>query len=388
LADFEYYHKIDGTSDDEFDARVGIMQSVHHYGWKRKNLREFHWIWIWGSDGWMGNEPGEKHETIRLLLRSLFTRPASLPALEWLDIDLQSDFVSEFNLIDATILRGLPNALPSLKQLCLCTCFHEEEVVSPDELKEFFECIQTPLESITLGEVYWMSDAHVEAFMPVVGQHLTRLELVTCMDFSDEEGNIEFDFEPSYLTDRSASAIAEHCTKLESFSFVDSDITTSGLQSVISNNPKITTLNISNNGSLGDNTVDVIARFLPRLKELRNYWAQSNWLTDDSLISLINAQEKQSGGVCLNLIGLQNEDSLTIRGLEYAIKKGVKVIETDHDLRSLTAEMVAKLESEYDVKFWQAKYSNYLDGARYERTPVIWRSRVDSNLLLSIVGVN
>ncbi len=110
-------------------------------------------------------------------------------------------------------------------------------------------------------------------------------------------------------------------------------------------------------------------------------------MNDDSLISLINAQEKQNGNVCLNLIGLSSEKNLTIRGLEYAIKKGVKVIETDHDL-SLTAEMVAKLESDYDVKFWQAKYSQYLDGSRYERTPVFWRSRVDSNLLLSIVGLN
>ncbi len=386
LADFEHYHKIDGTSDDEFDARVGIIRSIHDYSWKRVNLKEFHWIW--GSDGWMGNEPGEMHETIRLLLRSLFTRPASLPALEWLDIDLQSDNVLGFNLFDATILRGLPTALPSLKQLCLCNCFHEEEVLSPDVLKEFFECMQTPLESLSLGEVYWMTDAHVEAFMPVIGQHLIRLELVTCMDFSDEEGNIDFDYIPIHLTDRSASAIAQTCTKLESFSLADSDITTSGLQRVISNNPEITTLDLSKNESLGDNTVDILARFLPRLKELRNYWVRSNWLTDDSLISLINAQEKLNGGVCLNLIGLQSEDNLTIRGLEYAIKKGVKVIETDHDLRSLTAEVVAKLESEYDVKFWQAKYSIYLDGARYERTPVIWRSRVDSNLLLSIVGVN
>jgi hypothetical protein len=92
------------------------------------------------------------------------------------------------------------------------------------------------------------------------------------MDHSDDEENIDYDFMPMKLTDRSASAIAQNCKKLESFSFVESEITTSGLQSVISNNQKITTLNISNNGSLGDNAVDVIARFLPRLKELRNYW--------------------------------------------------------------------------------------------------------------------
>ena len=241
--------------------------------------------------------------------------------------------------------------------------------------------MQTPLESLSLGDVYWMSDAHVEAFMPVVGEHLIRLELVTCMDFSDEEGNMDHNI---YLTDRSASAIAQHCTKLESFSFVESEITTSGLQSVISNNPNITTLNLSKNNSLGDNnvggnTVDVIARFLPRLKELRNYWTtpRSRWLTDDSLISLINAQEKQNGGVCLNLIGLQSEGNLTIRGLEYAIKKGVKVIETDHALRSLTAEKVAKLESEYDVKFWQAKYVHYMDGSRCEWTPIFWWNAQD-----------
>ena len=149
LADFEHYQKIDGTSDDEFDARVGIIQSVHDYSWKRMNLKEFHWIWV--IDGWEGNEKGETHENIRLLLRSLFTRPASLPSLEWLDIDFQSDNTYEFHIIDATILRGLPAALPSLKQLCLSKCLHGEEWVSPDALKEFFECMQTPLESISLG---------------------------------------------------------------------------------------------------------------------------------------------------------------------------------------------------------------------------------------------
>jgi hypothetical protein len=367
LADFEYYQKIDGTSGDEFDARVGIMQSVHDYSWKRMNLKEFHWIW--GSDGGMGNNQGETHEAIRLLLRSLFTRPASLPSLEWLDIDLQSDNVWNFYLIDETTLRGLPSALPSLKQLCLCNCFigDGEVALSPSVLKEFFESLQTPLESLSLGGVTWISDAHVEVIMPVVGEHLVRLELVSCMAIIDEEGIINHYYVPWYLTDRSASAIAQHCTKLESFSFVESEITTSGLQSVISNNPNITTLDISNLSvdRLGDNTVDVIARFLPRLRELRAYW-RSGWLTDDSLISLINAQEKQNGGVCLDLIGLQNEDSLTIRGLEYAIKKGVKVIEMDKK----TYEKVAKLESDYDVKFWQAKYSNYLDGSRFERLPV------------------
>jgi hypothetical protein len=362
LADFERYHKIDGTSSYEFDARVGIMQSIRDYSWKRMNLKEFHWIW--GSDGGMGDEPGETHEAIRLLLRSLFARPASLPALEWLDIDLQSDNVDEFNVIDATILRGLPTAMPSLKQLCLCNCLHEEEVVSPNELKEFFECMQAPLESLSIGYVTWMSDAHVEAFMPVIGEHLIRLELVNCMDYSNEEGNIDFDYDPTHLTDRSLSAIAQHCTELESFSFADSDMTTSGLQRVISNNPKITTLNLSGS-SLGDNTVDILSRFLPRLKELRKHWI-SNWLTDDDLISLINAQEEQNGHVCLNLIGLYSEDKLTIRGLEYAVKKGVKVIEMDED----TYMKVAKLESEYDVKFWQAKYVHYIDGSRFERTPV------------------
>ena len=206
--------------------------------------------------------------------------------------------------------------------------------------------------------------------MPVVGEHLIRLELVSCMDHSDEEENIDYDFMPMKLTDRSASAIAQTCTKLESFSFVETNITATGLQRVICNNPKITTLNLSKNGRLGDNTVDVLSRYLPRLKELRNYWTRSKWLTDDSLISLINAQEKQNGSVSLNLIGqqgcLSQNTSLTLRGLEYAVKKGLKVIELDETMY----EKVAKLESNYDVKFWQAKYVHYMDGSRYERTPV------------------
>ena len=336
LSDFEQYQRLAGGII--VDARVGILQSLHRYSWKHMYLKELHCNWSSVlPQGARRLRYNDVHEGIRILLRTFLTTPASLPALEWIDINLQSDLNSVFNLIDAETLRGMPSALPSLKKLCLCNCFnhdlHEAEEptmewmddYSPEVLKHFFMSLQTPLESISLMELFCMSDAHVEAFLPIVGKHLTRLEL-TCCHYVDEEG-----YEVNRLTDRSALCIAQHCTNLESFAMVESDITAAGLQHVLSNNPRIVTLDLSNSYQLDTSVVAVISRYLPKLRKIRNYWSSCKWLTDDSLITLVDALSKNPGGMCLDLIGLQSEDTLTTRGLWYAIKKGVKEIEIDEN---------------------------------------------------------
>ena len=100
-------------------------------------LKELHCNWssVLPLDGRnYSNSNRNNVEGIRILFRTFLTTPASLPALEWIDINLQSDLNSEFNLIDAETLRGMPSALPSLKKLCLCNCFnHDREEQEPDE---------------------------------------------------------------------------------------------------------------------------------------------------------------------------------------------------------------------------------------------------------------
>ena len=58
-------------------------------------------------------------EDIRPLLRTLLTTPGSLPSLEWLDINLQSDWIYGYKLIDAEALAMMPLAMPAVRNLCL-----------------------------------------------------------------------------------------------------------------------------------------------------------------------------------------------------------------------------------------------------------------------------
>jgi len=326
---------------------------------------------------------------IQVLLRTLITTPSSFPKLEWLDIELQSDDVYDYNLIDAESLPLIPDALPALQKLCLCKCFEDGEEEfnnnTPFSLTQIFLSLHTPLTSLSICGPMWMTDAHVEAIMPIIGENLVRLELVSCVAYNEPFGT------ETRLSDNSLVSIAQHCKQLKSFSMVDSEITKLGLGWVLSANTGITTLNLSASTRLwtpDDSAFDIISKYLPRLKEIRNYWpggrGRRDWFTDDGLIALVNAQEKESGGsgIFLKLIGVSNYDmlfvsKLTIRGMKYVIEKGVREIEIDEckvypgdflqESKTLQGSIV-NLGS--DVKLYQPHYVHYIDGSLYEREAV------------------
>jgi len=240
--------------------------------------------------------------------------------------------------------------------------------VRPSQLKQFFANLQTPLTSLYICGPHWMTDAHVVAIMPIVGENLMRLELVRCLAW-EEEGPDRL------LSDFSAVSIAHHCKQLKSFAMVESDVTCHGLEMVVSANTGITTLNLSSNNKRlytpDDRAIGIISRHLPRLEVLRNYWPDPrtpDWLNDSSLIALVDAQERESGGsgIFLKLLGWYSlAPQLTIRGIKYAIEKGVKEIEIDrpgfYSIKDLGS----------DVKFYHPEYSHYIDASYYERTGVL-----------------
>lgn len=379
LKDFINYCQIDSW---EFsDVRVGFLQSLRDCSWKRQHLKEFHVnheAVLREREQRVGEEPihpGHRMiecNDIRRLLQTLITTEGSFPELEWLDIELQSDDVFGYDVINSETLRLMPDALPALHKLCLSQCFkHGIREISPYRLKRFFTNLQTPLTSLSLCGPTWMTDAHVEVMIPIVGENLVRLELVDCMLWDRES-----DDDPEvYPTDRGMISIAEHCNQLESFSVVGSNITYRGLERVLSANMGIVSLNLSDSKRLEPRAVNVISRYLPRLKELRNYWPnREDWLNDDDgLIAFVNAQEKESGGserICLKLLGL-NHSSFETRGIRYAIEKGVEEIEIDmgDDL------LGSILDLGLDVKLFQAHddqdYHHHIDGSYYVRKRIL-----------------
>ena len=289
LKDFRYYTR--PNYYDYVDVRVEFLQSLLDHKWKRQHLKEFHVnddavIRVVEEEGRL--RPREECNEIKALLRTLLTTPSSFPELEWLDTELQSD---EVHLIDAESLRVIL-AFPALQKLCLCSCFKQGiREISPQQLRQFCTNLQMPLTSLSLAGPEWMTDSHIEAIMPIIGKNLVRLELVDCSAWDHES---PIDSEDRLLSDISIISIGQHCKKLKSFSMTTSSITCRGLERLLSANTGITTLNLSDSQQLNTRVVDIISRYLPRLEVLRNYWPnkrEPDWLTDDSLIALVDAQE-------------------------------------------------------------------------------------------------
>jgi len=357
LTDFRYYTRLNSGSHRSVDVREEFLRSLRNCSWKRQHLKEFHVNY----EAVLRIPVEERFErrhcsTIKALLRTLITTPSSFLELEWLDIELHDEFSNDYHLVNAESLQLIPDALPALQKLCLSNCFKKGiGEISPHQLRQFFANLKKPLTSLSLCGPEWMTDAHVEGIMSIIGENLVRLELVDCIawDVAQEE----------MLSDNSLVPIAHHCKQLKSFSMVGSHITSRGLEMVLSANMGITTLNLSSNRRLDTGTVDIISKYLPRLEELRNSWYNGReWLSDDGLIALVDAQEKESdgSGIFLKLLSL-NSSYLTIRGVKHAIEKGVKEIEIDEgELHDSSVDLGS------DVKLYQANHL-YVDGSKYER---------------------
>jgi len=181
LEDFVIYYTYSNGNEGCVDYRVEFLRSLRDCSWKRQHLKELHVnheaVLQSTIDGW-GHERRSREcsEEIKALLRNLLTTQTSFPELEWLDIELQSDDVDEYDLINAKTLRLMPDAFPALHKLCLSQCFkYDKREISPYRLKRFFTNLQTPLVSLSMCSSSWMTDAHVEAIMPIIGKNLVVL---------------------------------------------------------------------------------------------------------------------------------------------------------------------------------------------------------------------
>ena len=68
-----------------------------------------------------------------------------------------------------------------------------------------------------------MSDAHIEAIMPIIGRELVRLELVNCAAW-DNDG-----LDPILLSDNGVTSIAQYCNQLWLIALVDAQEKESGV---------------------------------------------------------------------------------------------------------------------------------------------------------------
>ncbi len=169
-------------------------------------------------------ERDERHrKAIFESLTVLLGRPNSFPNLHILDIhDKLGCDSTMFELFNRKLFLDLPAALPKLDHLCLSNCFFNAcgicttplnlspcamTSISVDQLVDFATSLKTPLRSLSLGGVPWMSDGHVDALLSVVGNDLRVLELINCgLRRPGRYGTL--------VSHRSLQAITEHCDHL------------------------------------------------------------------------------------------------------------------------------------------------------------------------------
>jgi hypothetical protein len=197
-----------------------------------------------------------------------------------------------------------------------------------------------------------MTEDHVAAIMPIVGKSLTCLELIDC------KRRVYYVQGKILLSDAALEAIARNTGNLTSFSIVDSEITSAGLERVLKANPSIATLNLSYCDKLDDKAMSLISCHLPGLREFRCYWSTDRhgsfggvrkdfWFNDDTLLALIKSQERESTDSCipLGLVGILKRTNVTSKSLRYAMERGVSTeIDPDHNASLFNELQVMDLE--------------------------------------------
>ena len=379
LADFAAYDSPFRPGESHVDIRSKILIAFRRNKRMTAGLTELHVNWLSVlplKDGKPYNESFGDAEVFEAL-RALLTTPASLPDLNWLDINISSDYLIEMKLVDASTLVPMSAALPSLRKLTLGGCFNlsfgaSGRAISPSELQHFFTPLQCQLTSLSLYGTGSISDEHIAAFLPLIGKNLTRLELIQC-NFENELGY-------RYLTDTSMTVIARECCNLESFAITDSYISTSGLSAVLRANTGIVTLNLSRNNSLSTvETAGVIAQCVPHIHSLRNnvhLWKSTDrdWVLGGGLKALIDAQlrisESSQSEINLKTLGIgmihykRLPTDSDLRSLRHALEKGVRTVEIVHKMTTMSNEEVGALSKEFPhVSFVPHSYPEHVDGS-------------------------
>lgn len=210
----------------------------------RARIKELHFNP--GDIGKLGRRSGDKNHKLyvkrlnkKLLpllaaLKRLLQQPNSFPNLTCLDIYRPTSCYA-FELIDREQFKLLPAALPKLDHLCLGNCFAWEdcwlnESHAMEEMTDFVSSLRTPLRSLSLFGVPWMTDDHVHSLLRAIGNKLETLELVNCFrahgpaehDPDDKYGNEVLDLEVRQpLTYMSLNAVAKYCHWLQFFRLLD-----------------------------------------------------------------------------------------------------------------------------------------------------------------------
>lgn len=384
LTHFQYYLS-EFNGGPLRDLRCAILTALVTSEWKKLNLIDFHVRFVFRDYDLCDYETWDAIDddatpAISACLKRLLSTANALPKLNWLDVNILLtvegpppfrglDPRYHHSFIDSDVLLALPFAVPKLTKLCLVGCFSNDDS-SPLVFQRFAHCLQSPLKSLSLGGIYWLTDEHMVAILPVIGGQLERLELFEWWE-DDYRG---------IIGDTTMDAISQNCEKLETLAIAGRGciITSSGLEKVLKKNNGIRSLDVSDCSRLGQDTALVIASHAPFLETLRSYdgrcwigWrTRSLWMTDQAIKTIVDGQLVHQKQV-LQRIGVtlrRSNVGRMARGLCYAVERGLGCIEIDpYEKKGLMDSGLDKYKAVITVV--DAPFPYFVSGSLYIRIP-------------------
>jgi hypothetical protein len=224
-------------------------------------------------------------------------------------------------LLDANLLLELARNLPQLSRLTLHGTFLMNTLVTPAQFGIFGELLQQPLRQLHLGQVCWLTSAHLDAFLCHQGRNLRTLELLCCGVYYSDTHQFK------RLDDSQLNAISRYCHGLEKCTLRQSSITTVGLGTFLRANRSLRELNVVGCDKLGPETIDLLIKHAPALQTLRA--RPCAFLTDQGILRWVVSRIESSNDnfVPLNFLSVRTS-SVTPAGLRQILSLAPRVLRT------------------------------------------------------------
>ena len=252
-------------------------------------------------------------------LMALLTSTNALPRLHTVVVCSMSPVdLKEQRIFDVASLDRLSRVHPQLFTLRLHGCLVEEEHSDAAVLSHALSRLRS-LDQLALGDVDWLSDAHLVGWLRSATQPLALGSLTLAFCGRGQDGT-SLSHEPDHrITDATLRALGSCAPRLRELVLVaEPFVTNAGIEAVV-RGAALEQLDVSMCRGLNARCMRVLGRHAPCLHTFRAEYA--HWLDDEALMELIETTRETVGGTDkIRLATLQLGYPLTQEGLYAALR--------------------------------------------------------------------
>ena len=252
-------------------------------------------------------------------LVALLTSTNALPRLHTLVVcSMSAVHLKEQRIFDAASLDRLSRLRPKLSTLRLHGCLVEEEHSDARVLSHALSRLRS-LDQLALGDVDWLSDAHLVGWLRSATQPLTLSSFTLAFCGQGQDGT-SLSHEPDHrITDATLRALGSCAPRLRELVLVaEQGVTNAGIEAVV-RGAALEQLDVSMCRGLNARCMRVLGRHAPCLHTFRAEYA--HWLDDEALMELIETTRETVGGTDkIRLATLQLGYPVTQPGLYAALR--------------------------------------------------------------------